>query len=157
MSGSGERLGRYVIDRELGRGGMGVIYAATDPELGRRVAIKQLRATGSLRHPAVLARFERPDGALRGEGVRQGGYRAVTDLAVSPEGDRLYAVRVHALTGEAELTAVALPLARDATPSWRVAFARERSDPTPRLALSADGRRLLVAAGDRLEVWCTPP
>ena len=36
-------VGRYRIERELGRGGMGSVYAGYDPELGRRVAIKLIR------------------------------------------------------------------------------------------------------------------
>ena len=36
------RFGRYVVEQELGRGGMGIVFAARDPELARRVAIKVL-------------------------------------------------------------------------------------------------------------------
>jgi len=39
----GARLGRYVVERRLGAGAMGVVYAARDPELARDVAIKVMR------------------------------------------------------------------------------------------------------------------
>ena len=36
--------GNYVVEKELGRGGMGIVYAAMDLSLRRKVAIKKLRA-----------------------------------------------------------------------------------------------------------------
>jgi serine/threonine protein kinase len=69
----GSRLGPYEIVSLLGAGGMGEVYRATDPRLGREVAIKVLpasvsgdgerlarfeqeaRATAALNHPNILA------------------------------------------------------------------------------------------------------
>ena len=55
----GTSLGRYVILETLGEGGMGVVYAAYDPELDRRIAIKLLRHSTSTEGNARLLREAR--------------------------------------------------------------------------------------------------
>lgn len=69
------RIGRYVLEAEIGRGGMGVVYRARDPELERLLAIKivrpppgkqwpasrllaEARALAKLRHPNVIPIFD---------------------------------------------------------------------------------------------------
>ncbi|MEM9456791.1 MAG: serine/threonine-protein kinase [Myxococcota bacterium] len=62
------RIGRHVVIEVIGRGGMGVVYSAFDPDLGRRLAIKLLRPCGEgsraaarmLREAQALARLSHP-------------------------------------------------------------------------------------------------
>jgi serine/threonine protein kinase len=74
------KFGRYVVSHELGRGGMGIVYEATDPQIGRRLAIKiinfqsfttseestalrdrlfrEARSAGALSHPGIVVIYD---------------------------------------------------------------------------------------------------
>src|SRR5512136_1277522 len=63
MLTAGTLLGPYKILAPLGAGGMGEVYRAHDPRLGRDVAIKVLSANLSA-SPEVRARFDREARAI---------------------------------------------------------------------------------------------
>ncbi len=104
----GRVFGAYRVEREIGRGGMGVVYEAEDTRLGRRVAMKVLtpavgsdatmrerlrreaRAAAGLSHPAVATvfSFEEIDGRaclvtelVRGDTLRSEVARGPLELA----------------------------------------------------------------------------
>jgi serine/threonine protein kinase len=71
-----EKIGRYVVERTLGRGAMGVVYLAFDPVLDRHSAIKvmttsgevdeelrtrffrEARSAAKIRHPNIIAIYD---------------------------------------------------------------------------------------------------
>jgi serine/threonine-protein kinase len=59
----GRQIGNYRVLRQIGEGGMGEVYLAEHPRVGRQVAIKVLPA-GETRHPNAVVRFEAEARAL---------------------------------------------------------------------------------------------
>jgi serine/threonine-protein kinase len=75
-----QRIGRYMVTGELGRGAMGIVYEAIDPLIGRKVAVKvihlqafadagearflrdrlfrEARSAGALSHPGIVVVFD---------------------------------------------------------------------------------------------------
>jgi eukaryotic-like serine/threonine-protein kinase len=81
---AGTRIGGYWIERELGRGGMGVVYEVEHAVLGRRFALKVLSGDVMVRDPASARRFVRE--ARAAARIRHPGIVEVTDFGTLPDG-----------------------------------------------------------------------
>jgi hypothetical protein len=116
----GQRVGRFELSRELGRGGFGVVHEARDLQLGRRVALKLMRppapgeggarqallqreaeAVAALNHPNIVS--------LHDAGTWAGGPFLVLELL---EGEPLEARLARGPLPLAEALAVAVDVAR---------------------------------------------
>ena len=72
---------RYRVEREIGRGGMGVVYEAWDSQLDRRVALKMIDF-GPVEEARIAAQLEHP------------GLVPVYDSGTLPDGRAYYAMRL---------------------------------------------------------------
>ncbi len=85
------QIGRYLILKELGRGAMGIVYAASDPNIGRTVAIKTISiqnaegASGQRELRDRLRREAQSAGVLSHPGI-------VTIFDMGEQGDDAYIV-----------------------------------------------------------------
>ena len=118
------RLGRYEVERELGRGAMGTVYLAHDPVIGRQVAIKTFRpqpfgaeseerrghrriireaeSAGALSHPNIVTLYDIGDAGPRGESFLAMEYAEGPTLAAwRPHGEPIAVADVAEIVAQA--------------------------------------------------------
>jgi serine/threonine protein kinase len=116
----GDQLGPYEIVAPIGKGGMGEVYRARDPRMGRDVAIKisagqfserfsrEVRAIGSLNHPNICHLYdvgpnflvmELVEGATLAERIKDGPIPLEESIAIATQiGDALEAAHEKGIT-----------------------------------------------------------
>jgi serine/threonine-protein kinase len=85
--GPGTNVGGYLVEGMIGSGGMGVVYVATHPIIGKRAAIKVLKPELS-HEPSAVERF-----VTEARAVNQIGHRNIVDIfdfGALPDGRHFY-------------------------------------------------------------------
>src|SRR5262249_40321245 len=145
----GTAVGRYLILEAAGRGAMGIVYAAYDPELGRKVALKLLRhpRTGSaldelerrlLREAQAMAQLSDPNAVSVFDVGRHG-----SDLFVAMdfvEGQSLRAWIAERPRGWREVLDRFLQAGRGLAAAHRAGIVHRDFKPDNVLVRAADGR-----------------
>jgi len=105
---AGRRVGPFEIERSIGHGGMGEVYAARDTRLGRRVAVKRLpaRVAGD---PETARRFRRE--ALAASALNHPNILTVYEVVERDEGDLLVTELIEGMTVRERLADGPLSLA----------------------------------------------
>ena len=87
-------LGRFVLSHELGRGGMGQVLEALDPDIGRRVAVKVMlaAAAGDVPDPGPQIRRFVAEARLTGQ-LEHPGIVPVYDVGVAPDGKLFFVMK----------------------------------------------------------------
>jgi serine/threonine-protein kinase len=129
-------LGRYLVQRRLGRGGMGIVYVALDTLLNREVALKVLDSTGA-------------SGASRAaddQGAQHAGLLREARIAAAIEHERI--ARVYDVGEHDGFAFVAMELVRGPTLRQWMADHRATPEEIARTALQiAEGLAALHAQG----------
>ena len=84
MIAVGQTIGNYMLTAKLGEGGMGVVYLAEHPVIGRKVAMKAIHPE-LLRNPEVVSRF-----VTEAKSVNQIGNEHIVDIhdfGTTPDGE----------------------------------------------------------------------
>jgi len=150
---AGVRLGPYEIVSPLGAGGMGEVYRARDPRLGREVAIKvlpesmatdrerlrrfekEVRAAGALNHPHVLTVYD--------VGIHHGAPYVVMELL---EGETLREVIVHRTPAVQQVLTWGMQVAQGLAAAHRKEIVHRDLKPE-NLFLTTDGRMKILDFG----------
>ncbi|RMG97526.1 MAG: serine/threonine protein kinase [Deltaproteobacteria bacterium] len=147
----GAVVGRYVVLGRLGAGGMGVVYAAYDPELDRKVALKVLRAdaaigsgsrstTGGarlLREAQALAKLSHPNVvAIHDVGEHEGQVWLAMEFV---EGKTLGAWLMERSRSWKDVLSVMLPVARGLAAAHAKGLVHRDAKPE-NVMIGADGR-----------------
>ncbi|MCX4241220.1 serine/threonine-protein kinase [Paraliomyxa miuraensis] len=121
----GTTLGRYLLLDRIGAGGMGVVHAAYDPELDRRVAIKLIEAN-------------------EGRGATEGSRRLLREAQALAKLSHPNVVAIHDVGTHGELVWIAMEFVEGRTLG---AWAREREPKWPELLrVLTDAARGVAAA-----------
>jgi tetratricopeptide (TPR) repeat protein/tRNA A-37 threonylcarbamoyl transferase component Bud32 len=143
---------KYSVLREIGRGGMGVVYEAEDPQLKRRVALKVLRSDGRdraladrlQREATIAAQLQHPNvvGVHEVGAVRDDGGSMIHFIAMDLVEGRTFADVLRAGTPRAEILRMIEDVAR------AVAYAHSKGvihrDLKPANVLVEPGGRVLL-------------
>ena len=87
-----KRFGRYEIVAELGRGAMGVVYKARDPQIDRLVAVKTVSMWGQEREEETEFRLRFLNEAQAAGRLHHAGIVSIFDVGENPENQDPYIV-----------------------------------------------------------------
>jgi Tol biopolymer transport system component/predicted Ser/Thr protein kinase len=144
-----EMIGPYRIERELGRGGMGVVYLAHDTRLDRTVALKALPEEVA-KDPERLSRFEREAKLLAS--LNHASIGAIYDVAES--GGRRYLALEH-IEGETlaqRLSNGALPVPEALDIALQIATGLEAAHERGVIHRDLKPGNIMITRGDQVKI-----